>query len=150
MTAEEAVIERLLGLAAVTALVETRVYQLRLPQGATLPAVRVQQISEDEPYHLRGIVNASMARVQIDAYAAESSGGDPYATATALADAIAGDWRTGTPPNGLSGWQGTVGGSPPTAAVRFAERLTRQVMYEGDELRLVRVSQDYRLHWQRL
>lgn len=148
MRIEEAVIERLLGLAAVTALVGTRVYQLQLRQGATLPAIRVQQISEDEPLHLRGIVNAYRTRVQVDAYAAESSGANPYDVANAIADAIAGDWSTGSPPNGLSGWQGTAGGSPPTVKVRFAERVNRQVMYEGDELRQVRVTQDYMLHWQ--
>jgi hypothetical protein len=150
VTVEEAVVERLLALSSVTALVSTRVYQLRLPQRPTLPAVRVQQISESEPYHLRGAVNLYRTRIQVDAYAAEASGSDPYASANAVASAIQGDWLAGSPPNGLSGWQGMAGGSPSTLQVVFSERIDRRPMFAADELRLVRVRQDYMVTWKAL
>jgi hypothetical protein len=149
VTIEEAVCERLLAISAVTALVSTRVYQLRLPQHTTLPAIRVQLVDERDDYHLRGATNLLQSRVQVDAYAEEASASDPYATATALADAIQGDFSGGAP-SGLSGWQGRDGGSPPTIEVAFTERIDRRPMFEPEELRLVRIRQDYRVHWRRV
>lgn len=152
MTPEQAVVERIRDIAAVSALAGQRVYQLRLPQGATLPAVRVQQISDVGDMHQRGETNLYTTRVQVDAYAAESSGNDPYGAATELADAIHGDWQDGSPapPNGLSGWQGDSSGSPPAIRVLTAIRVIRALSYEPDELRQVRVRQDYQVTWKRL
>lgn len=152
MTPEQAVLDRIRDIAAVAALVGTRVYQLRLPQGATLPAVRVQQIGDVGSMHQRGETNLYRTRVQVDAYAGEASGTDPYAAATTLADAIHGDWQDGSPapPQGLSGWQGDASGSPPAIRVVTAIRVTRAVSYDSDELRQVRVRQDYQVTWKHL
>lgn len=150
MTIEEVICERLLALSPVTALVSTRVYMLRLPQRATLPAIRVQKISERGDNHFRGITNLYVSRVQVVATAAESSGADPYASANAVADAIQGDWLSGSPPSGLSGWQAMAGGSPPTIQVFFVERVDRRPMYEAEELRQVSVQQDFFIHWKYL
>lgn len=150
MTIEEVVCARLLALSSVTALVGTRVYMLRLPQRPTLPAIRVQQISERNESHLRGVTNLIETRVQVDACAPESSGSDPYAAVMAVADAIEGNWLGASPPNGLSGWQATAGGIPPTIEVLHVERVNRRPMYEGEEFRQVRVQQDYIIRWKRL
>lgn len=143
MTPEQAVCDRILSLSAVTALVGTRVYQLKLPQKGTLPAVRVQLISEPTSYHLRGGSGMYRSRVQVDAYAAEASGGDPYASATDVAAAIHGDDAG----SGLSGWTEDVGGSPPSMRVHTVQRVDRRVSYDAEERREVRCQQDYMVHW---
>ena len=149
MTPEEAVVERLSTIAAVTALVGTRIYQLKVAQKSAYPAIRVQLISGQIPYHLRGPANMNPARVQVDAYAQETSGTNPYAGATVVADAIEGDWETGTPPNGLGGFRGQLGGSPPLIEVVILP-IDRSVSYEAEELRLVRVRQDFVVWWKRI
>jgi hypothetical protein len=152
VTPEQVVLERIKDISAVSALVSSRVYQLRLPQGSPLPAVRVQQISDVGDMHQRGETNLFRTRVQVDAYAQEASGADPYDAATTLADAINGDWQDGSPapPNGLSGWQGESSGSPPDIRVLMTFRVARAVTYDPDELRQVRVRQDYQVIWKHL
>ena len=145
MTIEQGIHERLLSLSPVTALVGSRVYQLKLPQKPTLPAIRVQQISEADEHHLRGRDGVVRTRIQVDAYAHESAA-DPYATATAVAAAVHGD-GLGPGASGLSGFAGGVGGSPSSLQILFAERVARVPEYESDELRLVRIRQDYMVTW---
>lgn len=48
MSAALAVAERIASIAAVQALVSSRVYQGVLPQSPTLPAVRVQRVGQEE------------------------------------------------------------------------------------------------------
>jgi hypothetical protein len=133
MTVEAAVRARLATDAGLEALVGGRVYQLKLPQTVTLPAVLVQLVDELPAYHLRGGVGLTGARVQTDVYAAEASGADPYAVATAVAEAV---------DAALSGLKGDVG-TPPGRHVAGAFRISRRPLYEGESLREVRISQDF-------
>lgn len=143
MTAEEAVRTRLLAVAAVTALVSTRIYMDKLPQSPTYPCARVTLISETGAAHLRGADAVKPARVQVDAYAREVSGVDPYALANAVAAAIHGD----DDGSALSGWAGDIGGSP-ASHVQGCQRLERRRYYDPDELRVITVSQDYQVWFQ--
>ncbi len=140
MTIEEAVITRLASLASVTALVSTRIYALKLPQGMVQSAIRVQAIDTNGRPHLRGGGGPQRSRVQVDAFAPERSGADPFAAAAALAEAINGDGSG----NGLDGWAGTIAA---TLVVTGALRVDRMSGYDADELRLVRVRQDYMVGW---
>ena len=137
---ESLIRDRLLSLGPVTALVVDRVFMLRVQQGATMPAVRVQEIDEDAPKHWRGPVGFVKTRIQVDAFA------KTYAEAQALASAIHGD---GLGPNatGLDGFMGELGGSPATARVHCVDRALRRTGFEPDELRLVRIQQDYMVEW---
>jgi len=130
---EAAVVAHLASDMAIAALVGTRVYHLKLPQSAKLPAVRVQLIDEQVGYQLRGEDGATPARIQVDAFAAEPAYDVAIAIATAVDDA-------------LSGQRFSVGS--PAFEVIGVFRLDRRVMYEAEELRLVRVLQDYRV-WSR-
>ena len=130
MTVEEAVCDHLLADPGVSALVGSRVYLMRFPQRPTLPAIRVQLISEPKDYHLRGPNNTTTSRVQVDSVSEEASGFDPYAEAASVADAA---------DNALSGVQFITGGVEVTGSFRD----TRMAMYEPDELRMVRILQDY-------
>ena len=146
MTAADVVVERIGQLAAVTEIVSDRVFQLKLQQGVLFPAVLVRHISGPLDYHLRGPVTWQRTRIQVDAYADETSGGDPLVTAQALADAIEGD-GLGSSASGLGGWIGMAGGSPPLVRVSGVLRIDEGQGYDPEELRLVRVWRDYMVHW---
>lgn len=140
MTVEEVVCARILQLGAVTALVSTRIYLDKLPQAPTYPAVRVQLVDDLTSQHLRGPNGLCRARVQVDAYAHEDSGVDPYAQVAALAAALHGD-GLGPSASGLEGWIGELG-SPPFQIVECARAL-RLRTYDADELKILTMSQDY-------
>jgi len=142
VTAEDAVIARLLALSAVTALVSTRVYLDKLPQSPTYPCIRVTLVSEQGSGHLRGADALKPALVQVDAFAREVSGVDPYAMVNAVAAAVHGDDAG----SGLSGWAGDVGGSP-ASHVQGCQRIDRRRSYDPDELRVITMSQDYQVHF---
>jgi hypothetical protein len=133
MTISDALCQRLRGDAGVSAFVGTRVYQLKLPQQPTLPALRVQLVSEPTTYHLRGPVNAWQALVQVDAYASEFDPAfpDPYDQVERLATAVE---------QALSGVLATVG----PIAIIGCFRVSRAPLYEPGELRLARILQEYR------
>lgn len=134
MTVEQAVLERLKAAAGVIALVGTRVYQLVIPQRFTPPAVRVALVDDPRTYHLRGGDNLYRARVQVDAVTQETSGGDPYTTATDVSDACDAV---------LSGARWSSGDSPVSLVVASCQREGRRTLYEAGELRLVRIVTDY-------
>ncbi len=146
MTVEEAIRARVVGLSQVTALVSTRVYLDKLPQDVAYPCVRVMLVDDLESYQLRGPDGTLTARVQLDAYAQEASGVDPYASASSLAQAI--DWDgAGESATGLAGWKGTVG-SPPFEVLKCF-RVNRTRFYDPEELRVVTISQDYLVTYRR-
>ena len=91
---EEALIARLLGIAAVGGMVGTRVYPGSRPQGSALPAVVLNRISGGPLYADDGEVGLEQARIQVDCWAAS------YAGAKLLARAVTAS---------LSAFEGTVG-----------------------------------------
>jgi hypothetical protein len=137
VTVEEAVRQRIINLSTTAG---TRVYMLKLPQQlSTWPAARVQLVVDPMGYHLRGGEGLSRARVQVDCYAPETPGGDPYATVATLATEINGDDAG----SGLSGWTGTIDDVTVTGAFRF----DRRPFYEPGEMRLVRIQMDFWVHY---
>ncbi len=95
----------LLGDATVAALVGTRVYPVRLPQGGTFPAItyqRVSQVPVGRP--TSGPPSVVAARVQFDVWSLNRDGVDGYAAARALADAVRQrlDGKTGALGSGLT------------------------------------------------
>ena len=133
MTLEQAVRAELVATPAVSALVGTRVWQLKLPQKPILPALRLQLIDEPIGYHMRGPDGAVRARLQIDAFESETAD-DPYADVTALADAV---------DDALTGEPFTSEGLQITGCFRN----TRRVGYDADDIRVVRCMQDYTVWW---
>lgn len=136
MTVVDAVITRIKAISGVSASIGTRVYAEVLPQGSTLPAVKVFRVSEQEYDHLRGGGGLSAARVQVDHIAATR------AAATSLAALVhgAGD---GT---GLNGWKGTAG----SLVVAGVRALDAREDYFHDELKQWRSSRDYRVTFKAL
>ena len=141
MTAEETIRLRLLAITNVTALVGTRIYLDKLPQSPTYPCVRVTLVLAQTSYHLRGETDLKETEVQVDAYAREVSGVDPYALVVAVADAIHGDGAG----SGLSGWVDLIGS--PGVQVCGVFRVDRRRSYDPEELRVVTMSQDYRVRF---
>lgn len=136
MTATEIVLERLAQLSALVALVGARIYQVKAPQSATFPLVVVRHISENETLHLRGTNGLLSDRVQVDAYAEESSGADPRAAARAVDAAIRGDGAS----TGLIGWTGALG-SPATTVWAIRPAGVRE-SYEEQPKKVYRVMRD--------
>ncbi len=146
MTLGDGIKERLLDITALTTLVGQRVFELVLPQNEKRTAVRFQVLGASRPDHLRGPVNQVAQRVQVDVYVPIGPI-DPLGDARAIADAVRGD-GLGTGATGFWGWVGTVGGSPEAIEIRRVELLDDgDALYESDEIRRVRIRQDYRVHW---
>jgi hypothetical protein len=138
MSPEEAVLSRIVDLNTSAG---ARIYMLKLPQQVTLPAARVQLVDDPGDYHLRGGSFPQVARVQVDTYAEETSGTDPYAASRQLADEINGD-DCGS---GISGAVWSEGS--PEIRIIGAFRVDRQAFYEPEELRIVRIRQDFLIHY---
>ena len=142
MSPEEAVVERLLDVPAVTAIVGTRVWLVMLPQSPVMPCVRVQQISQiDEGLHDRGAGGVGWARVQVDAIAGMATGGNGYQTVRQLTDAIHGDGR-GPNATGLLGWVGAIG---PLTITGIFSILDGVAEFDPDELQQIRIRRDYQV-----
>lgn len=141
MTPEEFVVARIEDIATPAG---SRVWQLKLPQEPVLPAVRVQLVAGVHRQHLRGPDGLTFTRVQVDSFAAES-GADPYDSVRDLADAIKGD-GLGANASGLWGFTGEMG-SPAIRVANVELVSDGPVDYEGEELKLLRIRQDYRVHW---
>lgn len=134
MTAETAVIVHLSAASGVTALVGTRIYQAKLPQRPTLPAVKVFLVDEPEGAHLRGGSKTRTARIQIDVHAAEGSGVDTYGQATDVAEAI----------NEAMLNKGRLLFDGGALEVKITRRLDRRALPPiAEELREVMIQQDY-------
>ena len=144
MEVETAIRDRLAADAAVSAIVGTRVYRLKLPQNPTLPAVRVQRISRVEyEGHLRGRAARFRSRVQVDALANEydSNNPDPLGTQESLMRAI---------DDALVAQAFDSGDSPPSIRVWLICQANAMEEYDANELRQVKGSQDYFVIWSRL
>lgn len=70
----------------VAALIGTRLYPIKAPQGGTYPLVTMQKIVELRSHHLRGTQTLAAPRYQIDAWVKES--GSSFTVAQTIADAI--------------------------------------------------------------
>jgi len=77
---------KLIGTTAVAAILGTRVYPDRLPQGATLPAAIYYLISGTDETSLAGTIGLAHARIQVDAWASTRLAANSLATA--IRDAI--------------------------------------------------------------
>jgi hypothetical protein len=137
VTVAEAIRERLLSLSAVTDLVGTRIRTLVLGQSDTLPAIRVQRITDNEGMHLRGSDGVRRSRVQVDSYANAASGTDPYATARNVDEALHGDGAG----SGLFGFKGDIGSPPFTVQAIFP--ITVREEFDAEERHIVRVLREY-------
>ncbi len=129
----------LLGLAPVTALVNTRVFTFRFPQSPTKPAVLVSQISDPAIPTLRGTSGTRMNRIQVDVIA------DTIASARSVDQAILGDYVAGVA-TGLRGATGSPGGSAGTFYNATEDNYREE--YDADELKQARVIRDYRVWYE--
>ncbi len=139
-SAVDVVVARLGQISALTALVGSRIYAMKLPQSPTLPAVRVTLVSQNDPAHLRGTVRRVRARVQVDAVSGERVTADPLSQARAV-DAAAHGAFSGGAATGLSGWAGEV--FSPAVTVSGILPIDAREGYFADDLRQVVASRDY-------
>jgi hypothetical protein len=139
---EQLVLEHLLASDDVEAIVDDRGSLLILPQDSELPALRVQLIDEIERVTLAGdLTNLFRARVQVDVWTSADAAENPYASARAAGQTI----RNRLVLKSAGGQRFEGGGSPPTLAVSSVQTLDKDIDYDPDERRLVRMRQDFGL-----
>lgn len=114
MSIQRALYSYLTGVSAVSALVGTRIYTHVAPEGAALPRVTVQKVSETHPDHLLGASGLVHTRVQVDCWDDDADG------VIALGDAI----RTA-----VHGFRGAMGDE--SLAIRRSTVDTRRDSYEA-------------------
>lgn len=134
MTIEVVFADFIAGLTGVSALVDDRVYQLKMPESPIYPAARVLLQMEPVDYTHDGPMVLRKAMLQIDAFDQEASGVDPYTSVAALAKAI---------DDGVSGYTGPMPTGSPSLDVRGVFRTDRKPTYDPDELRVLRIIQLY-------
>jgi hypothetical protein len=144
VTVDTAIRLRLLGLTAVTDLVQAaggwaRIYTVILPQGVLLPAIRIQRVGQIEPMHFRGPVNVYQARVQVDSVGASKESAD------AVDMAVQGD-GLGNDATGLKGFKGSIG-SPPFIIRAILPADVRET-YDAEELRQYKIQRDFFVHFE--
>jgi hypothetical protein len=135
VTVVQAYREHLIAQPEVVALVAERIYGLVPPQSATLPAVRLQRVDEEEPGHLRGGSQTRPYIMQVDVFTAMASGVDPYAQALTIAktvnDALLSKrWLTTT-------------GSPADLRVKVTRRRNTIEFFDPAERNEVRVMMEF-------
>ncbi|MCX6023000.1 MAG: DUF3168 domain-containing protein [Chloroflexi bacterium] len=96
-TIEEGIAARMTGFSGLSALVAARVYPVRLPQGATLPAVTYQRVSGQRTHTVGGRSNLARHRYQMSCWA------DSHKVAAAVAEQVRLCW---------DGFVGVIGTSP--------------------------------------
>lgn len=126
---------KLVGTAAVAAILGTRIYPDHLPQSTTLPAAVYYGISGTDEPQLSGLAGFATERIQIDAYASTRSAAN--ALALAIRDALTSSWGRGT-------W-GTVGVSG--CVPEGGERYDTQGLGDGSDERQYITSRDFFIHF---
>ncbi len=136
MTVIEGLRAFLIAQTSITALVSERVYPLRLPQKAVMPAIVLTRISEIGDVHLRGPNALSRARVQVDAWAQTFDG------AVALGDLCV---------QRLDGYQGTwTDSGSPASLIRvqaIIHEMSSDLFEEDINGGVCRQSTDFFVHY---
>jgi len=103
MTIEKDIHYQLTDDTDVSALVSSRVYPMKLPQGWTLPAITYQRISGERAHNLSGPSGRARPRFQIDCWAADYDGGKDLANKVRLClDGFKGDINTESDVGGIT------------------------------------------------
>lgn len=133
----QAIHARLKAHAGTSALVESRVYPLRLPEGPTYPAIRYQVIGAPRTHLMGDSADASIgvhSRVQVDCFA------ETYAGVRAVAEQVR---------LALSRWSGTAGGVTVEVVFLDDERdLDEPTLIHGGEQGVYRVMFDFIAHYE--
>jgi hypothetical protein len=135
---------KLVGTTAVAAILGTRIYPDKLPQGATLPAAVYYGISGNDEPGLAGLLGRAEQRVQIDAIASGKSldgRADANALSKAIRDALTSSWGRGA--WGSTGATVVVSGCVPEGG----ERYDTQGLGDGSDDDQYITSRDYIIYF---
>lgn len=108
MSKETVLVARLKAMTGLTALVSTRIWPLTAPQGAALPLVLYELVSETLVNDSTGTTKTRECEFRIVAFAEANDSASGYSAMVAVADAIKGD-EARTSGTGLSGWTDAAG-----------------------------------------
>lgn len=122
----------LLADAGIAAVVGTRVYPIKIPQGVNAASIVYTRISGAGDYHMAGPSGLAMPRYQLDSWAPTAD------AATALANLIK---------DRISGFRGVMGTGPIAVTVQGAFLLDEREDYD-DTPKLHRMSRDYAIDFE--
>lgn len=90
-------VAKLKGMAAVEAIVGTKAFPVKAPQGTVLPYITYQQTADPPANHSTGATSTAECRIQVNCWASTYDG------AVSLAAAVRGN-EAESAPTGISGW----------------------------------------------
>lgn len=128
ITIEEGLKTYLTGYAGLTSLISTRVYPMRIPQGATIPCITYQRISTPriKTHDTSGSSGTAYPRFQFDAWATT------YASAKTITDQVRA---------ALNGYKATIGTT--NSVVVYGALVDDERPEFDSETGLYRISSDY-------
>jgi hypothetical protein len=129
----ERLVAKLKGMASVSALVGSRIWPMRAPQGQSKPYIAYRVVDRVPINHAAGTTASNYMRIQLDLCS------PTYDGAIALASAVRGDEDEETP-TGLSGW---IDGDGRLWHLEMEQEDADDEMPGRDEPEAFRVMQDY-------
>lgn len=122
----------LLADSGVAAVVATRIYPIKIPQGVNQSSIVYSRISGRGDYHMGGPSGLAMPHYQIDAWAPKAD------DATALANLIK---------DRIDGFRGVMGTGPAAVTVQGVFLIDEREDYD-DTVKLHRMSRDYAIDFE--
>ena len=120
--------------AGIAAVVATRIYPIKIPQGVNQASIVYTRISGRGDYHMGGPSGLAMPRYQLDAWAPKAD------DATALANLIK---------DRIDGFRGIMGAGPVAITVQGVFILDEREDYD-DTVKLHRMSRDHAIDFEEL
>jgi hypothetical protein len=128
-TIEGALRKKMIAASFINSIVGERVYPLRMPDNAILPAIVYTRITSERQHTLDGAGNLTYSRFVIDSYSNQESKNGGFAESIAIARAVQAT---------LDGYRGPADG----VDIQGILQMTEQHLYDS-ELEIYRVSQDW-------
>ena len=128
-TIEGALRKKMIAASFINSIVGERVYPLRMPDNAILPAIVYTRITSERQHTLGGSGNLTYSRFVIDSYSNQESKNGGFAESIAIARAVQAT---------LDGYRGPADG----VDIQGILQMTEQHLYDS-ELEIYRVSQDW-------
>lgn len=122
----------LLADAGIAAVVATRVYPIKIPQGVNAASIVYTRVSGQGIYHMGGPSGLAMPRYQVDAWAPKAD------DATTLANLIKGR---------IDGFRGVMGAGAEAVTVQGVFLIDEREDYD-DAVKLHRMSRDYAIDFE--
>lgn len=118
------------GKSAISTLVSTRIYPLKLPEKPTLPAITYHCYAVESEYNLAGVAGWATSKWQIDIWASTET------NALAIGEAVRAN---------LQAYSGTIGGCVCHVALLDNQQWLYEAPQSSDDLAIYHIAHQYRI-----